>query len=210
MLENRHTHRSTRSTSFALLKPLVERYVQGDDHAFAALYTTLAPWLTRRLRKLLRAPTQIDDVVQTVFLKLHHTRARFRVGEPIAPYLWVIARRLALDLLRRVPHETIDDALCLSTEPSPHDLLEAKCTSLRLAETYDALPAAYRAAFMLVRLDGIEQRVVAERLGTTVAAVKLRTFRATQRLRAALDDQTRPSDLPSHGWRDHALAQALD
>ena len=48
-----------------------------------------------------------------------------------------------------------------------------------------------RAAFELVKFDGLSSAEAAEVLGTTANAVKLRTFRTAEVLRASLGDEAR-------------------
>ena len=167
---------------------LMERYARGDDDAFPALYRALAPWLTRLIRRLVHDPATTEDILQATFLRLHRARARYRPGHPVAPFVWVIARRLALDALRRRPLllDASDDSP--SSEPTPHDHLEAKrlgeCVMAHLAQ----MPPDHVEALRLSRIEGLGNHDAARLLDTTVMAVKLRTFRATQRLRRLLDD----------------------
>ena len=51
--------------------------------------------------------------------------------------------------------------------------------------------ASDRAAFELLRFDGLSTAEAAEVLGTTANAVRLRAFRAAEVLRASLGDEAR-------------------
>jgi RNA polymerase sigma-70 factor (ECF subfamily) len=53
----------------------------------------------------------------------------------------------------------------------------------------DALPENQRTAYQLVKQDGLSLKRAAELLGTSITAVKLRTHRAYQALRAALREE---------------------
>jgi RNA polymerase sigma-70 factor (ECF subfamily) len=67
---------------------------------------------------------------------------------------------------------------------------EAEALGREMAELVEAeldrIPEAQRTAFELLRVEGLSQDEAAQRLGTTVSAVKLRAFRAYAALRAAL------------------------
>jgi RNA polymerase sigma-70 factor (ECF subfamily) len=56
----------------------------------------------------------------------------------------------------------------------------------------EQLPALQREAFVLLRFEGMSVSEAAQVLGTTEGAVKVRAFRASEALRAALEQGRRP------------------
>jgi RNA polymerase sigma-70 factor, ECF subfamily len=109
------------------------------------------------------------------------------------PWEFAIARRLCIDRQRRARLEERH----ASAEPGPgeipapvsngaDDWLHARELAERLEEGLAALPASQREAFSLLRQEGLTHVQAAEALGTTASAVKLRTHRAYEKLRAAL------------------------
>ena len=58
-----------------------------------------------------------------------------------------------------------------------------------MSQRLDALPETQRTAYRLVKQEGVSLKKAAHMLGTSVTAVKLRTHRACQALRAALGDE---------------------
>lgn len=173
------------------LVPMMVRYRGGDLSAFTPIYRRLEPWLRVKLRKALgvKGDAQlVDDLLQTTFLKLHDLRQTWVVGAPVAPWVLVIARHLAIDALRR---RRLDEAEwtpegVASNEPSPQALVEARQTAERLAEAFAHLPTGQARAIELIRFDGLDSASAARLLETSAVAVRLRCLRATQTLRAAL------------------------
>jgi RNA polymerase sigma-70 factor, ECF subfamily len=170
------------------------RYAQGDEGSFEDIYDELAP----RLHRLLLRMTQVavaEDLLQQTFLQLHHHRGAFRPGAQVVPWAFAIARRLAIDWLRRQRLEDgamarreakeVADALC------SHALTEARQLAAQLVGVFLGLPEGQRTAYVLVKQDGLSLAEAGQALGVTVTAIKLRLHRATVALRAALEARKR-------------------
>jgi RNA polymerase sigma-70 factor (ECF subfamily) len=66
--------------------------------------------------------------------------------------------------------------------------VHARRVADRLRKVLDRLPETQRAAFELVRHDGLSVAEAAEVLGTTVGAIKSRVHRASEEVRAVLGE----------------------
>ena len=177
----------------------MERYSNGDNAAFAELYDAIAPRLLRYLRKATRDGVTTEDLMQQTFLQIHRARGSFIPGAAVMPWALAIARRLMIDTARRrrvelglfMSPEAADDRTTSegSATAAADDVLNARHLGRRAQERFDALPASQRTAYQLVKQDGLSLKKAAEVLGTTVTAVKLRTHRACQALRAVLKEE---------------------
>ena len=176
----------------------MERYSNGDKAAFAELYDVIAPRLLRYLRKATRDSVATEDLMQQTFLQIHRARGSFIPGAAVMPWALAIARRLMIDTARRqrvelglfMPSAADDDRTSDPTATAAaDDVLSARRLGWRVQERFDALPESQRAAYQLVKQDGLSLKKAAEVLGTTVTAMKLRTHRACQALRAALREE---------------------
>lgn len=79
---------------------LAARLVAGDEAAFATCYRLLAPRVRSYLGRFV--PLQdVDDLTQLTFLDLWRGRAALAAVETVEPWLLTIARRRAIDHLRR-------------------------------------------------------------------------------------------------------------
>jgi RNA polymerase sigma-70 factor (ECF subfamily) len=166
------------------------RYATGDERAFAAVHDVVAPRLTSYLRRRVRDTAIVPDLVQQTFLHMHRARRTFRPGSEVLPWAFAIARRQLVDAYRAElgPTVAMSDA---ETDPrAPHpcveELLAAKEAARRVQHALDRLSDPQRAAFELVKGDGLSLIEAAATLGTTVTAIKLRTHRAYRTLRRAL------------------------
>ena len=171
----------------------MDRYANGDDEAFAALYDALAPRLFGFLLRKTADRQLAEDLVQTTMLDIHLARGSYVTGADVLPWVYAIARRLAVDAYRRrrreVLHDTDDlrgDSHFSAEAMLPDECVQQAQASRRLEVIFEQLPAVQQATFELVKQDGLSLAQAAQVLGTTIGAVKLRLHRACATLRAAL------------------------
>lgn len=128
----------------------------------------------------------VDDVVQESYLCLW----RRRVGEPIRSakaFLFVAARRIALDLVRRQarsPVIAVKDLSALFALDEGADASSSAAEAMQVAlftEAVAALPPRCREIFLLCQVEGLPQREVALRLGLSENTVAVQSARGLQR-----------------------------
>jgi Sigma-70 region 2 len=80
---------------------LMERLQQGDPDACKALLDDVGPSLTYFLRRRVADPDELEDVYQEVFMAIFQARHTYEPGRPFEPWLFAIARNIAVDYTRR-------------------------------------------------------------------------------------------------------------
>jgi RNA polymerase sigma-70 factor, ECF subfamily len=172
----------------------MERYASGDDAAFSTLFDLLAPRLHGYFLRQARDADTADDLTQQTLLKIHRARGQFIRGAAVTPWAFAIGRRLLIDHVRRRRRDLLaaDEEETVNRAPAESaaadDLVAAQETARRIQTALSQLPATQRAAFELIKQEGLTVVEAAEALGTTVAAVKLRAHRAYEALRDVLGD----------------------
>ena len=165
----------------------MDRFVQGEEQAFSTLFTRHAGRLQATLRRMVGAAA--DDVLQTTFLSIVRSRGRYERGAPFRPWLYTVAVNAARDHLRRnrweEPHAT-EDLPEAPAEPAP---LPDPGLSRTVEAALAQLPGAQREAIVLHRFEGFSFREIADLLGVTETAVKVRAHRGYERLRVLLASQ---------------------
>lgn len=184
------------------LDDAMDRYAQGEEAAFPALYTGLQLKLRPFLIRLTGAPSVADDLLQETFMRIHRARGSFEPGAAVVPWAYAIARNAWLDHMRSVKARggATADVVPDSSPPEPvagpeadaEQLVIARETASIVEAVLARLPAAQREAFVLLRYEGLSVGEAAEILGSTASAVKLRAFRAYQALRESLDKKRPP------------------
>lgn len=154
------------------------------------------------LRSYLRGsfPTvrDVDDVVQESYLRVWKARA----SQPIRcvrGFLFQVARRLALDTVRREKVSPIDVGSDLAALSVYHDGPDAATAAIQadlkrhLVDAVAALPKRYREIVVMRKFEDIPQSVVAQELGLSVRTVEnllargLKKVEATLRARGVLE-----------------------
>lgn len=174
------------------------RYADGDASAFPILYDAIAPRIEGLVRRRIRDPSRIDDVVQQTFERIHRARATFIRGADVLSWAFKIAHNLCLDLGAQGWRERAgvdrDDAAdpvatAVAEVVDAERVAMARETLARLVEVFRRLPRRQQLALELVRVEGFSMAAAAANLGTTVASVKMAVFRGGAALRQAFVDE---------------------
>jgi RNA polymerase sigma factor (sigma-70 family) len=164
----------------------MERFCQGDACAFDALFERYVGPLHAYLWRLVGDQALAEDLTQASFLSLVRARGRFRRGARVRPWLYAIATNAARDSLRRTREQLTPNGEL----PEPEEAEEAQPADAGLQEAVQRalaqLPESWRLAVVLHRFEGLSLTEIAEVLGTTETAVKLRAHRGYERLRELL------------------------
>lgn len=129
----------------------------------------------------------VDDVVQESYLRVWKSRAARPIRSARA-FLFQVARRLAIDVLRRRKTSRIDAVCDLAALPvlvDGPDAADAICQNeeLRLlAQAIHALPARCREVMILRKIEGLPQKEIAVRLGITEGTVQIHVGRGLRHL----------------------------
>ncbi len=170
------------------LESLMERYADGDLQAFEALYGALRGPLKANLRRWLRTDDKVDDALQITLLKIHGSRARYRRGAPVLPWVMTIARNVALDHLRsKVAQERSLDEDAANRIPDEQQTLkwdeqdeQEVITAVR--DAVEKLPASTKEVVRLHKLEGRPMAEIAEILGIREGAARVRAHRGYRAL----------------------------
>jgi RNA polymerase sigma-70 factor (ECF subfamily) len=141
--------------------------------------------------RIVRNPAAAEDLTIETFWRIHRALDRFDTTRSFEPWARRIATRVALDWLRsQRPETTMPEeffaALPSSASPDPGVAADVRC---KVAQALGRLPPKLRVAATLAVIEDLPHREVAVALGISVAAVKLRVFRALRLLRKDLRER---------------------
>lgn len=169
---------------------LMDRYIEGDKAAFAALHAALDPRLRSFLRRIVRDSAAADDLAQATWLRAHLARERFeargpRVDGAVLAWYFTIARNLALDHIRararaRVHAGLRDDVAdeMPTVEEERVSREEAHALKTRLDAALARLPEGQREIVEMHKLRELTMAEVAARLRIREGTARVRAHRA--------------------------------
>jgi RNA polymerase sigma-70 factor (ECF subfamily) len=168
---------------------VLDRFRQGDVDAFETLFRMHQRSVFGWILRIVRDPGAAEDVTIEAFWRIHQAHARFDPERGFEPWARRIATHAALDSLRRKKPESSVPPQMWDNLPAPAAIDVAVAAEIRqkTALAFGRLPVKLRVAALLAVVEERPHKEVAEALGITVAAVKLRVFRALRLLRKDLN-----------------------
>ena len=151
--------------------------------------------LVRYLIYLLGRRDGVDDLVQETWLRVLERGASFDGRSRFEPWLFTIARHLAIDQMRRRRDVSLDDdndqdwipASTASNKPSPFLLAARSQDAHLLAGSMQTLNPIYREALMLRFQEDLSLQEISTIVGSPVATVASRIQRGLAALRVQLE-----------------------
>ena len=158
---------------------------RGDRHALRVLHDRHAPWLALRLARRCADPGIVDEALQDTFMAVWRGAGRYDGRGDVGAWIWGIAIRRLIDVLRRLPRSevlvaevddrrSIEDEIVLGVEHGD------------LGGALSQLSPELRAVVQATVLDGLTSREAGRLLGIPTGTVKTRMMRARAQLRAAI------------------------
>jgi RNA polymerase sigma factor (sigma-70 family) len=163
----------------------------GDRAAYEALLRDILPFIRAIAARWHRGGERAEDVVQDILLTLHRVRHTYDPARPFSHWLATLARRRAIDALRRRTrtdrYEVVDeDAYVTFADPAANKELASRDQAAGLKEAISALPDGQREAVELLKLRELSLAEASKATGKSVSALKVNVHRAIRSLRAQL------------------------
>ena len=156
------------------------------------LYKEIAPRLTNWLVSSGSSYHEACDLVQNTFLKIWNMREDLRdSASDVSGLAFTIARNLRKNQVRDdsrlsfVDEIKDEDAGSVGPAASPSD---SEYLRKRLTEAFSKLPPVLREAYTLFQIGEMSIREISNQTGVSENLVKVRIFRAKEKLREILSD----------------------
>jgi len=185
------------------LSELMQRYARGDDGVFDEMYRLMAPRLYRFCLRLSAGKSEADDLLQETMLRVHRARATYQAGSNALHWAFAISRAVQVDRLRywrRRPEDlgsvsdaTERDRLPIGDGRSPEADALARDLVRVVTRELGRMSEKNRAAYVLLKEEGLSVKDAAAILGTTAPVIRQRAHRAYEQLRSALG---------ASGWKE--------
>jgi RNA polymerase sigma-70 factor (ECF subfamily) len=179
---------------------LVRRAQRGERGAFDLLVLRYQHKVIKLVARLLRDPTEAEDVAQEAFVKAYRALGSFRGDSAFYTWLYRIAVNTARNAMASRQRRPLDYEAELSEGEQSTvesrlrhtDTPEATVLSEEIRETVNravaALPEDLRTAIILREIEGLSYEEIAAAMDCPVGTVRSRIFRA----REAIDRSLHP------------------
>ena len=167
------------------------RRVAAGDHGdpLVDLYGRYASRLYGLGLRLTGDAGMAEELVQESFLRLWRSAARYDAERgSVRTFLFTIARRVAVDLLRRSGSRPLPTTEA-SAERSTEEAFDALVLGLDVRDALAALGPKHRQVLELILDEDLGATGIAARLGIPVGTVKTRIFYGLRALRAQLEER---------------------
>jgi RNA polymerase sigma factor (sigma-70 family) len=169
---------------------------ETGTRALAALSQRTRPALFRYFQRRGLAPSDAEDAVQDVFLRLSR-RPEAVVPDHGEAYLFETAASVAIDRHRRVrarkedQHTAYDEAQHAVADHGVDRIVEGRQALLHLVEGLHQLPERTRHVVLLARVERLTHPEIARQLGISVSTVERRLVKGMAQLAARLEETDR-------------------
>jgi len=163
---------------------VLERFAAGEVEAFEPLFRQHQRQVYVWIVRIVRDPSAAEDLTIETFWRIHRARGRFDPGASFGAWARRIATNLAIDHRRQAGREVaLPDDLA---QPGSADPIECGERRRQIADAFGQLPLKLRVAATLSLIEEQSPKEIAEALGTSEGAVRVRVFRAVRLLRQHL------------------------
>lgn len=163
----------------------------GDQEAYGILVRRYKDVLYRYAERMTGRADDAADVVQQAFIKGFRSLDRCRDPERVGGWLFRIAVNLCKDQLKgRAKREVSIEAAgpLKATRGLPEEGAERAEIREEIYRALQSLSDEQREAFVLKHVEGWSYEEMAEKLDTSVSALKMRVHRAREQLQELLEN----------------------
>ena len=183
---------------------LILRAQRGDAAAFNEVVTAYRRRIMGTISRLIGRPEDVEDVAQEVFLRLYFSLEQLRTPEVFEPWLYRLTVNAAYDYLRksrrRMEYRMSDlseQQVMLADASAGNRNQSDEIEKRRVRDTVTGLLSTVseedRILLMLKEVEGLSLKELEKIYDVNENALKVRLFRARQRVLKNMKDVTGPS-----------------
>lgn len=178
---------------------LVARVQRGDKKAFDLLVLKYQRKIMRLLSRMIRDPSEIEDVAQEAFIKAYRALPQFRGDAAFYTWLYRIAINTARNWMAasgRRPSasyavenedgETFNETDNLTDNSTPESIAASRQVAETVNSAIAALPEELRTAIILREMEGMSYEDIAQSMDCPIGTVRSRIFRAREAIATRL------------------------
>src|ERR1700686_1175904 len=172
---------------------LIERAQKGDSAAFNEIVLTYRKRILGTITRLIARPEDVEDVAQEVFLRLYFSLDQLRTAQVFEPWLHRLTVNAAYDYLRKQKRrqefrmsDLSEQQVVMADAMAGGKTEKTDQQQKKIRESVDALLGAVseadRILLMLKEVEGLSLKELEKIYKVNENALKVRLFRARQRV----------------------------
>jgi RNA polymerase sigma-70 factor, ECF subfamily len=169
---------------------LVYEILSGDVNAYALLVKRYQKPIYNLMLRMAGSEQDALDLTQETFVKAYEKLEKFDPSASFFPWLYTMGLNLARDFLRRAkrsPVESYELEDNFSMDIEQDDRMLDRIDNQEVLKGLQTLPLDYREALLLRFHEGLSVSEVAQALGLSLSAAKMRIHRGLLKLRQMLE-----------------------
>jgi RNA polymerase sigma-70 factor, ECF subfamily len=184
---------------------VIRRAQNGDSAAFNDVVIAYRKRILGTIARLIARPEDVEDVAQEVFLRLYFSLDQLRTPEVFEPWLYRLTVNASYDYLRKQRRrmesrmsDLSEQQVVMADAAAGGKVDHEKQEQKRVRETVDALLGAVseddRILLTLKEVEGLSLKELEKIYRVNENALKVRLFRARQRVLKAFGSNARQVD----------------
>jgi RNA polymerase sigma-70 factor (ECF subfamily) len=162
---------------------------EGSEYAFTQIFDRYKDGIYSVACKILKSHLMAEEIVQDVFMKIWIKRAELSDINRLDAYLFIIARNLTFDRLKRLAYETTAKTHWFENEKTGDDtdyrIRRHQCERI-LSEAINQLPARQKRVYLLSKESGLSHEEIALQLQISKLTAKKHLVKSVRSIRKYL------------------------
>jgi RNA polymerase sigma-70 factor (ECF subfamily) len=189
---------------------LIQKAQQGDANAFNQIVSAYRRRIMGTISHVIGRPEDVEDVAQEVFIRLYFSLGQLRTAEVFEPWLYRLTVNASYDYLRKsrrrvesrmadLSEQQVMMADAVAGSRAQHDDSEKRRVRDTVQELLSTVSAEDRILLTLKEVEGLSLKELEKVYNVNENALKVRLFRARQRVLKKMKEVTGPSSFVAKG-----------
>ena len=174
------------------IEEIIRRLKQDEKSALDDLFGYYYPRLFHFSKSILKIETEVDDILQEVFVKLWLNRQKIGNAETFNSYIFTITKNEVLNLIRtNLRNNSFKNELfqrSVAVEFQLQSQLEFNEVKSGIEQVVSQLPEKRRQIFILSRTEGLSNKEIAQQLNISEKTVEDHITHAIKKIKTSLKE----------------------
>jgi RNA polymerase sigma-70 factor, ECF subfamily len=193
---------------------VIQKAQQGDSAAFNQVVSAYRRRILGTISRLIGRPEDVEDVAQEVFIRLYFSLGQLRTPEVFEPWLYRLTVNASYDYLRKsrrrvesrmadLSEQQVMMADAVAGSRAETDASEKRRVRETVQELLGTVSEEDRILLTLKEVEGLSLKELEKVYDVNENALKVRLFRARQRVLKKMKEVTGPSSISAKEEKDN-------